>query len=117
MNIYLAGRITGDPDYREKFKRAAARLWNAPDICVLNPAKLPGGMSRADYMAICLPMLLRADRAVFLEVSRPGERHSDSGPASAGKEKQCAKTKRCCSGWRTGIAATTTGFPAPTPGG
>ena len=67
MNIYLAGRIAGDPDYREKFKRAAARLWNAPDICVLNPSKLPGGMSRADYMSICLPMLLRADRAVFLE--------------------------------------------------
>lgn len=67
MKIYIAGKITGDPGYREKFARASAALrlrW--PDAILLNPAALPEHMSATDYMAICLPMLLRADQAVFL---------------------------------------------------
>ena len=66
MTIYLAGKISGDPGYREKFEAAAARLRESLDVGVINPATLPAGMSNADYMAICLPMLLRADLAVFL---------------------------------------------------
>ena len=66
MTIYLAGKITSDPHYREKFEAAAERLRSWPDAIVLNPAELPEGMRAEDYMAICLPMLLRAERVVFL---------------------------------------------------
>ena len=37
MKIYIAGKITGDPKYREKFKEAAADIargvWMAADKC------------------------------------------------------------------------------------
>lgn len=66
MTIYLAGKITGDPGYKQKFAAAEERLRAWPDAVVLNPAALPAGMRAEDYMAICLPMLLRAERVVFL---------------------------------------------------
>lgn len=62
--IYLAGPITGDPDAQEKFSRAEALL--SDKYSVINPAKLPKGMSNADYMRICLPALLTADAVCFL---------------------------------------------------
>ena len=33
---------------------------------MLNPAELPGGMSREDYMRICFAMIDVADAVVFL---------------------------------------------------
>ena len=67
MKIYIAGPITGDPDYKKKFD-AVARIFSQswPNGQVLNPATLPEGMKSADYMAICLPMLLRSQVAIFL---------------------------------------------------
>lgn len=63
MKVYLAGKITGDPDYKKKFEAAA-------EICrgytVLNPATLPEGMNRADYMRICFAMIDSADIVMFL---------------------------------------------------
>lgn len=65
MKVYIAGKISGDPEYREKFRRAAEEL-EAKRYIVLNPAVLPAGMSKADYMAICIPMLQLADMIVML---------------------------------------------------
>ena len=67
MKVYLAGKITGDPDYKKKFEEAAEicgeyTVFNA----VLNPATLPEGMNRADYMRICFAMIDTADRVIFL---------------------------------------------------
>lgn len=66
MRFYIAGPITGDPDYKQKFAAAVeifAKGW--PDDIALNPAVLPEGMNPGAYMSICLPMLLMAD-SVFL---------------------------------------------------
>lgn len=60
MIIYLAGKITGDPDYRAKFAEAKAKL-EAEGHIVLNPAELPEGMSKAAYMRICFAMIDTAD--------------------------------------------------------
>lgn len=60
MIIYLAGKITGDPNYRAKFAEAKAEL-EAKGYTVLNPAELPEGMSRAAYMCICFAMIDVAD--------------------------------------------------------
>ena len=67
MKVYIAGKITGDPDYREKFERAA-RLYRKTHTrdSVLLPSVLPEGMSAADYMRICFAMIDSADRVLFL---------------------------------------------------
>lgn len=64
MIIYIAGKITGDPDYREKFDIAATSLEMQRHI-VLNPAELPEGMLPEDYARICFAMLDTAD-AIYL---------------------------------------------------
>lgn len=67
MIFYIAGPITGDAGYRAKFEAVANMIRKTePGASIINPALLPEGMDRADYMAICLPMLMRADVAVFL---------------------------------------------------
>ena len=65
MKIYIAGRITGNPNYKAQFKATAAMLQENGHT-VLNPAELPEGMKPADYMRICFAMLESADTAVFL---------------------------------------------------
>ena len=58
--IYLAGKITGDPNYKAKFEAAAE------GYTVLCPSWLPGGMLSADYMRICFAMIDTADVVAFL---------------------------------------------------
>lgn len=67
MKIYLAGKISGDDGYQEKFARAAQKFAGHE---VLNPAELPEGMEKADYMRICLAMIDCADMVLFLPDSR-----------------------------------------------
>lgn len=64
MKIYIAGKITGEPNYKEKFDIAATSL-EAQGHIVLNPAELPEGMLPADYMRICFTMIDTAD-AIYL---------------------------------------------------
>lgn len=73
MKIYIAGKITGDPNYKEKFDIAATSLELQGHI-VLNPAELPEGMLPADYMRICYAMLDTADAIYLLK-----DWHSSSG--------------------------------------
>lgn len=65
MKIYIAGKITGDSEYREKFEQAAKMIEAEGDIA-LRPSALPEGMDPADYMRICFAMIDVADRVVFL---------------------------------------------------
>ena len=65
MKIYIAGKITGDPGYRDKFAIVEHQLyWQGHTV--LNPAELPRGMKPADYMRICFAMIDTADVVVFL---------------------------------------------------
>ena len=59
MKVYLAGKITGDQNYREKFAAAAKKLEERAGVTVISPKK-------ADYMRVCFAMLESADTAVFL---------------------------------------------------
>lgn len=65
MKVYIAGKITGDPNYREKFQKAQDVL-EAKGYTVLTPSVLPGGMTPADYMRICFAMIDSADAVLFL---------------------------------------------------
>lgn len=69
--IYIAGQITGDPDYKKKFD-AVEKGYRKHGYITLNPASLPEGMSRADYMRICFAMIDTADKVVFM----PGYQNS-----------------------------------------
>lgn len=65
MKAYIAGKITGDSDYKKKFARAKKCL-ESEGFVVLNPAELPEGMRPADYMRICMAMMDSADVVAFL---------------------------------------------------
>ncbi|PNK67513.1 DUF4406 domain-containing protein [Hafnia paralvei] len=65
--VYIAGPMTGLPEFnRPAFFSAAADLVTNGDT-PLNPAVLPDGLSQADYMAICIAMLQRADSILLLK--------------------------------------------------
>ena len=65
MIIYIAGRVTGDPDYKRKFVHAMAvvrKFGHTP----LTSASLPAGLTEAAYMRISLAMIESADLVLFL---------------------------------------------------
>lgn len=84
MKVYLAGKITGDPGYRAKFRAARERVEWMGHIA-LDPSVLPEGMETADYMRICTAMLDSADAIGLLrdwpDLCRGGgpERQCDPG--------------------------------------
>ena len=63
--IYIAGKITGDPEYKAKFE-AAAEAYKKKGYTVLNPSWMPQGMRPADYMRICFAMIDTADVVAFM---------------------------------------------------
>lgn len=65
MKVYIAGKITGNENYREEFARAQAELEKGGHT-VLNPAVLPEGMTKGEYMRICFAMIDIADVVMFL---------------------------------------------------
>ena len=65
MKVYIAGKITNNPDFKKQFADAELKVWNDGHIPI-NPAELPAGMNPADYMSICLPMLMTADEVRLL---------------------------------------------------
>ena len=56
IKLYLAGKITGEPDYREKFADAEKKL-TAAGYTVINPATLPDGLTYHEYIRISTTML------------------------------------------------------------
>jgi len=54
--IYIAGKINGLNDYKERFAIAEKQLQELGYI-TMNPAVLGEGFPYAVYMPICLPML------------------------------------------------------------
>ena len=63
--IYIAGKITGDPDYKAKFLIAQKEL-QSHGHKVMNPAELPEGFEFSEYMKICLAMIDVCDTVYML---------------------------------------------------
>ena len=56
MKIYVAGKITGNKNAKEQFKKVEEDLLLAGHQ-VLNPSILPVGFEHQEYMHICFSML------------------------------------------------------------
>ena len=84
MKAYIAGKITGDENYRRKFQTAREKL-EEHGFTVINPAELPEGMRPEDYMRICLAMMDSADIVAFL----PDYDQSRGGSAGVGVVSVC----------------------------
>lgn len=65
MIVYIAGPITGDPDYKSKFDAMEKEIRDVGDI-PLNPTWQPLGLEYKQYIDNALCMLRQADAAVFL---------------------------------------------------
>lgn len=65
MIAYIAGKITGDPNYHAKFNTGQQAL-EYEGYIVINPADLPEGMRPAHYMRVCFAMIDIADVVAFL---------------------------------------------------
>ena len=65
MILYIAGKITGTDDYKERFQQAEEYLKARGDI-VLNPTVLPSNMPKDRYLPICLAMIDQADGLYLL---------------------------------------------------
>ena len=63
--IYIAGKITGDPNYKDKFANMESELLKMSGTVIINPAKLPQGLTPADYARICFAMIDSSDIVVF----------------------------------------------------
>lgn len=72
MKVYIAGQITGLPNYKEKFDKIS-EAYSEAGFSVLNPATLPPNMSRSDYMRICFAMIDTADIVIFLDNFRQSD--------------------------------------------
>lgn len=64
--IYIAGPITGRPNYQFAFDSAALAL-RAKGWIVLNPVELPQGLTEPAYMDICLAMVRHCDAVLMLD--------------------------------------------------
>lgn len=65
MKIYISGRITGDPDYKLKFARAAEAVRHKGSE-PLNPAAGDEGLSDKEAMRQAVRLLLEADAILML---------------------------------------------------
>lgn len=63
--IYIAGPITGKPDYSASFAAAQVRLRQMGHI-VFNPAFMPEGLNHEAYMPICYAMMDVCDTVYLL---------------------------------------------------
>ncbi len=65
MKVYIAGKITGNPDYKQQFAEAEREL-KAQGYTTMNPAVLPDGFEHHEYMKICFSMIDVCDAVYFL---------------------------------------------------
>lgn len=85
--IYLAGKITDDPEYKVKFLKKETHFLNNNYI-VINPIILPEGLAHQEYMHICFPMIDVVDEVYFFKdwTSSKGAKAEHDYAISKGKK-------------------------------
>lgn len=67
--VYLAGAISTDPNYREKFRKAQEKIEELGFI-VLNPTCIRDDLNYDDYFPICYGMLKICNYMVVIDFSK-----------------------------------------------
>lgn len=67
MIIYIAGKMTGLPDFGRKAFAEAEKKLTAEGHTALNPAWMPTNLPRECYMPICLSMINAAEAVYLLD--------------------------------------------------
>lgn len=67
MKVYIAGPMSGLPDFNRAAFNHAHVFLGARGYVVLNPALLPDRLTQKEYMDICLAMIRCADAIYMLE--------------------------------------------------
>lgn len=67
MRIYISGKMTGLPDLGRALFNATAEALARDGHTVLNPAFLPVGLAKNDYLPMCLRMIDAADALYMLD--------------------------------------------------
>jgi hypothetical protein len=85
--IYIAGAITGVPDFYSKFARVEKTL-TLKGHTVLSPARLPQGLKYEEYMKIDKSMIEVADAIYMMPCweGSPGARRELCHAIAEGKE-------------------------------
>lgn len=85
--VYIAGKITGLKNYKEKFNEAANKL-EEQGYKVMNPSILPEGFDWKDYMKICISMIDVCDQICLLDnwEKSPGARKEKIYAEAVGKK-------------------------------
>ena len=69
MRVYISGKITGDPNYKEKFEKAEKHIESLGHIPI-NPAKLdlvmPKDATYIEFIEVCVQLLKFSDIVYFL---------------------------------------------------
>ena len=65
MKLYIAGKITDNPEYKEQFAKAEKEL-SAQGHVTMNPSVLPPGFEHHEYMKICYSMIDVCEGIYFL---------------------------------------------------
>ena len=65
MKVYIAGKITGNPSYKQQFAEAEKKL-REKGHTTMNPAVLPDGFEHHEYIKICFSMIDVCDAVYFL---------------------------------------------------
>jgi len=63
--IYIAGKITGLPNYKKVFKKAETSL-EGIGFVTMNPARLNIGFTQEEYLEICYKMIDACDMVYML---------------------------------------------------
>ena len=84
--VYIAGPVTGVAKYWEAFEQAEDDL-TACGCIPLSPARLPEGMTNAQYMRTCFAMIDSADAVLFLP-------DSDKSKGARLERDYCAYVKK-----------------------
>lgn len=62
---YIAGKITGNNNYKDEFKKAEDKL-KEQGYAVMNPSILNEGFEQTDYLHVCMAMIDVCEVVYFL---------------------------------------------------
>ncbi|HEY5576230.1 MAG TPA: DUF1937 family protein [Clostridiaceae bacterium] len=66
MKIYIAGKITGNENYKNQFWEAE-KILEAAGHAVMNPANMNGGFEHHEYMKVCTTMIDVCEGVCFIK--------------------------------------------------